>query len=119
MDTQVLVTINTPVVNMFQVDLTPILNRLGSLESIILANQATNQENTMAVLDDLEAKVAAVKGVEDSAAVLLKALHDELVAAMGDPARVQAVIDHLAASSDALAAAVAANPDPAPPVVGP
>src|SRR6266403_2149927 len=90
-------------------DLTPVTTAIAELvtkiDQIIL-----NQGAEMAALDDLETKVTAVQGVEDSAALLLKTLHDELVAALGNPARIQAVIDHLAASSDALAAAVAANP---------
>ncbi len=68
----------------------------------------------MALLDDLEAKVDAVKGVEDSAILLLQQLSQALKDAGTDPARLQAVIDKLDADQTALAAAVAANAPPTP-----
>ena len=66
----------------------------------------------MALLDDLEAKVDAVKGVEDSAILLLQQLSQALKDAGTDPARLQAVIDKLDVDQAALAAAVAANSVP-------
>lgn len=52
-------------------------------------------------------------GVEQSAVKALTGLHDALVAAQGDPAAVQKVIDDLASNREALASAIAANPAPA------
>jgi hypothetical protein len=95
-------------------DLEAKVDSLSTKGDLIVSNQTANQGVIMAVLDDLEAKVTSVQGVEESAAALLKALHDELTAAVAndDPARIQAVIDKLGSDSDKLAAAVTANPDP-------
>jgi len=59
----------------------------------------------------LEAQVKKNTDVEESAIVLLNQLHAMLVAAQasGDPAQLQAVIDQLGTSKDALAAAIEAN----------
>ncbi len=96
------------IINIAPVDLSPVLTRLDEIK-VLISSQGAKE---MAVLDDLEAKVTAVQGVEASAATLLQTIHDELVAALaaGDTTRIQAVIDTLGTSSDALAAAVAANP---------
>jgi|SRR5882672_9250118 len=96
------------IINLNKVDLSPVLAAVAELKALISSTGALE----MAVLDDLEAKVTAVQGVEASAATLLQTIHDELVAAIAanDPTRIQAVVDKLGTSSDALAAAVAANP---------
>lgn len=62
-------------------------------------------------LDALTAQVAENTSVEQSAITLLNDLHQRLADAIasGDPARVIALRDQLAASKDGLAAAVAAN----------
>jgi hypothetical protein len=64
----------------------------------------------------LEAQVKKNTDVEASAVMLLNQLHQMLLAAQasGDPAQMQAVIDQLGASTDALAAAVEANTVTAP-----
>jgi hypothetical protein len=64
----------------------------------------------------LEAQVKKNTDVEASAVVLLTQLHTLLVAAhaSGDPAQMQAVIDQLGTSTDALAAAIEANTVTAP-----
>ena len=66
-------------------------------------------------MDALIAQVTATVGVQASAVTLIQGLVAELVAAQGDPAKVQALTDQLKASTDALAAAVAANQPPATP----
>lgn len=65
----------------------------------------------MAVLDDLEAKVAANTTVVGSAVTLLTELKTELDAAIasGDPARLQAISDKLGTDTQSLADAVVAN----------
>lgn len=74
-----------------------------------------------AELDALTAEVAAVTTVEQSAIALINGLAAQLAAAGTDPAKLQALHDSLAASSTALAAAVAANTpaDPPAPVTPP
>lgn len=63
----------------------------------------------MAVLDDLTTQVAANTDAEQSAILLLNKLHDLLVAAGTDPAKLKALADQLSSSKDALAAAIVAN----------
>jgi len=67
--------------------------------------------DVMANLADLQAEVAAVKTVEDSAEALIAGLAQQLkdALAQNDPAAIQAVIDNLEASKTALASAVAQN----------
>lgn len=57
----------------------------------------------------LEAEVARNETVDGSASALLAALFAEVEAAKDDPAQIQAIVDRVRASNDALAAAVAAN----------
>ncbi len=73
-------------------------------------------ERIMAMLDDLQAQVAANGTVIQSVITLVQGLVVKLQAALdaNDPAKVQAVIDQLKAQDQALAAAVAAN-TPTPP----
>jgi hypothetical protein len=66
------------------------------------------QMATMEV-ERLRLKVEATKGVMESAAALLAGLHQRLTDAGTDPAALAAITDDLASSTDALAAAVAAN----------
>jgi putative chitinase len=77
------------------------------------AKQATlaNQEKIMAVMDDLEAKVAVLETTDASAIALLQGLSQALkdAVAAGDMSRVQAVVDKLDADNTKLAAAVTAN----------
>ena len=89
------------------------------LEQIAALNQ---KENAMALsLDALAAAVAADVTVDQSAITLLGGLTakiDELIATSGntiDPAALQALVDQINASKDALAAAVVANTVAAPP----
>ena len=60
-------------------------------------------------LDDLEVQVKANTDAEQSAIVLLNQLHDLIVAAGTDPAKLKALADSLARSANDLAAAVVAN----------
>ncbi len=68
----------------------------------------------MKALDDLEVQVKANTDAEASAVVLLGQLHDLLVAAGTDPAKLNELATSLAASKDALAAAIVANTPAAP-----
>lgn len=76
----------------------------------------------MALLDELEQNVSRNTAVEQSAILLLQGLKAKLDAAGTDPVKIKALSDSLGASTDALAAAVAANTpsdSPAePPVIG-
>jgi hypothetical protein len=77
---------------------------LGKLNIVI------QKENQMAgELDALTAEVTANTDAEASAVILLGQLHDLLVAAGTDPAKLTALTQQLATSKDALAAAVVAN----------
>lgn len=60
-------------------------------------------------LQALLAEVQALTTVIDSAEALLTQLHDLLVAAQGDPAAVQEIIDMLATQKAELADSVVAN----------
>jgi ABC-type transporter Mla MlaB component len=75
----------------------------------LLQNVVVTQEVEMKELDDLETEVAQVKTVDESALALIQGLAAQLASAGTDPAKLKALRDGLAASSDALAAAVAAN----------
>lgn len=65
-------------------------------------------------LTTLETQVRANTDAEQSAVMLLGELHDLLIAAQNDPARLQAVIDQLGTSKAALAAAIVANTPASP-----
>lgn len=64
-------------------------------------------------LTALTAEVERNESVDSSASTLLKTLFDEVEAAKQDPAAIQAIVDRVRASNDALAAAVSANTKPA------
>jgi hypothetical protein len=66
----------------------------------------------MADLSALQAQVAENTSVEASALVLITDIAQRLADAANDPAAVQALVDELNTSGDALAAAVAANTTP-------
>lgn len=92
------------------------------LDQILASLSSLTQQGTfiMSAIDDIRADVAAQKSVNASAITLLTGLHDQLAAALAKPnaddvvAAVQAVADDLKPSTDALAAAVAANTPAAP-----
>lgn len=67
--------------------------------------------NIMTILDNLKAQVEANNTVVQSAVTLLNGLKAKLDEAMGstDPTALQALSDHLAQETAALAAAVSAN----------
>jgi hypothetical protein len=65
-------------------------------------------------LDDLTAQVTANTDTEASAIQLLTNLHDLLVQAGTDPAKLDALKQQLATSKEALAAAIVANTPAAP-----
>ena len=60
-------------------------------------------------LTALTEEVTRLETVEASAVTLLHTLMDEVVANKDDPAALQALVDRIKASDDALAAAVVAN----------
>lgn len=60
-------------------------------------------------LSALEAEVSRNESVDGSASTLLTQLFNEVEAHKDDPAAIQAIVDRVRASNDALAAAVSAN----------
>ena len=86
------------------------------LASIDLLTQTGEQ--TMADLSALTVEVTNNTDVVNSAVTLIAGLADQLSAAAGDPAQVQALADTLRANNQQLANAVAAN-TPGGPVVQP
>lgn len=60
----------------------------------------------MANIDDVIAAVANETNEIDSVKVFIKNLQDQLTAAGTDPAKIQAVLDGIAANTAALAAAI-------------
>lgn len=72
----------------------------------------------MAKIDDVIAEVAQTRGVIDSAVELLNQIHQALIDAAGDPAKIQQVIADLGASRAKLAQAIVANPLPGDPGTG-
>lgn len=80
----------------------------------ISRNQRTNQEATMATLDDLTAQVAANKTITASALALINGIAARITAAGTDPAALAALTASLKDDDDALAAAVTANTPAAP-----
>lgn len=69
------------------------------------------EHKLMSALDDLAAKVAAVKTVEDSAVALIQGLRDQLasIATAPTPEQIQGIIAQLDANTVPLANAVASN----------
>lgn len=65
-------------------------------------------------LDDLTQEVTDTVGVEESAKALIDGFAARLAAAGTDPAKLSALRSSLKSASDDLAAAVAANQEPAP-----
>jgi hypothetical protein len=87
------------------------INDDKKLDQILeLLKTVIQKENVMAgELDALTAEVTANTDAEASAVILLGQLHDLLVAAGTDPAKLASLTSQLAASKDALAAAIVAN----------
>jgi len=81
------------------------LAELGRLFAVV----SWRMEMATVEVERLRAKVEATKGVMESAATLLAGLHQRLTDAGTDPVALAAITDDLASSTDALAAAVAAN----------
>ena len=88
-----------------------LMARFNRLETLLTAERT----DLMAFIDDLEAKVAAEKTVDDSVLALLETIVAQLKAAGADPVRQAAVLASLQAEQDRLAAAVTANTPAAPP----
>ncbi len=75
-----------------------------------LLKAVLKEEKHMSVeLDALEIQVQKNEDVEQSAITLIQGIAAQLAAIANDPVKVKALSDSLAASADALAAAVAAN----------
>ena len=72
------------------------------------------EEMIMAKLDGLQAEVAKVAGVVDSAITLIQGLKAEIIAAGTDQAKLDDLVGQLDAKAAALAEAVAVEPAPAP-----
>lgn len=88
--------------------------RLGAIEGAV--TDLKKMEAHMAgELDALTAQVTANTSAEASAITLLQNLHDLLVGAGTDPAKLAALADTLKTSGDALAAAIVANTPSATP----
>lgn len=86
----------------------------------LLREQRIREKHMSAELDALTAEVAANTDAEASAVLLLGQLHDLLVAAGTDPAKLTALTTQLATSKETLAAAIVANtPAAAPPATPP
>lgn len=66
-------------------------------------------------LTQLEAEVARDEAVNSSAATLIGRLAAEIEASKNDPVALQALVDRLRTSQDALASAVSANTPAQPP----
>jgi hypothetical protein len=90
-------------------------SKLDQIISLLGASVAREQ-TIMNELDNLTQEVSETKSVEASAVVLLQGLKERLDAAGTNPAALKALSDDLKASTDVLAAAVAAN-TPADPTV--
>jgi peptidoglycan hydrolase CwlO-like protein len=93
--------------------LTVISHKLTDLQKRI-DNMAIN-------LDALASEVSVIETVQASAVALIQKLTAEIQANLNDPAALQALVDKMKASTDALASAVAANTPAVPvaPVVDP
>jgi hypothetical protein len=78
-----------------------VLRHLGLLEQLEI--------NLMKELDDLATQVAANGDAEASAVLLLGKLHDLIVAAGTDPAKLKDLTTQLAASKEKLAQAILQN----------
>lgn len=95
--------------------------KLDALKSILVevarsSRRSEWKEGTiMATIADLVAEVAQVKSVEAAAAAAIQGLVAKIeeAKASADPAALDAAIADLKASSDALAAAIPANTEPA------
>lgn len=81
---------------------------------VVNGRQMTYSQQQQGVVEDLEAQVTNVEGVNASASTLIGEMAKYIAAHANDPAALQAFASRLQASADALAAAVAANPDPDP-----
>ncbi len=81
---------------------------------IVNGRQMTPFQQPQGVVEDIEAQVTATEGTEASAGLLIGELAKYIEAHKTDPVALQALVDRLKASGDALAAAVAATPDPDP-----
>jgi hypothetical protein len=93
--------------------LTTINSKLDSVLSL-LRTILRQEIKTVQELDDLQVQVKANTDAEASAILLLGQLHDLIVAAGTDPAKLKALADALAASQTNLAAAIVANTPAAP-----
>lgn len=65
--------------------------------------------NAAQVIENLRVEVERNSSVDDGAITLLNTLAARLEEAKNDPVAIQALVDQMRGSSDALAAAVAAN----------
>lgn len=80
-----------------------------AVNKAIGSSSTANMEKLMGKIDDVKAAVADNKTVTESVVTLLGRLHDDLEAAKGDPAAIDAVIADIKANTESLAAAVVKN----------
>lgn len=90
-------------------------NYIAVIVTAILVHQIIKERKLMATVEEVKAAVAAESTVISSAVTLINGLAAQVEAAKTDPAALDEVIANMKASSDALAAAVAANTPAAPP----
>ncbi|SRR6266496_6675550 len=83
-------------------------NKLDELITLVKSLQ-TGATKMSGELDQLTSQIAQNTSAEQSAVVLLNHLHELLVAAQSDPAKLTDLITQLGTSKDALAAAITAN----------
>jgi len=81
------------------------LNRILHLLETLIGKEERLMQNLAALTSQVEANTS----VEASAVLLINGIAAQLAAVSTDPVAVQALADKLKASSDTLAAAVAAN----------
>ena len=99
----------------------PKLDQLNEKITILQSTvnkQTKNMEALMLNLSTLRAEIAENNDAVASAVTLISTLVEELRAAAGNQAEIDAIVDALDAQTDVLAAAVATN-TPAEPVVVP
>jgi hypothetical protein len=90
------------------------VGRLGQMILILIRRDASQEKHIMTQIEELTASVHAQTDVITSATTLLAGLHAQLVAAGTDPVKLAEIANTLQSNTTALAAAVAANTDPAP-----
>jgi chromosome segregation ATPase len=90
-----------------------IMREVKNLQNLVI-NQTNKLEALMLNLDVLRSEIAENSDAVASAVTLISTLVEELRAAAGNQAEIDAIVNQLDAQTAALAAAVAANTPAAP-----